>query len=155
MVKHKFTAKIFLYDVFGFLFRFPLSLYLLRKVSIRELGGVNSIAVHITGKCNLDCVYCNQHNPQGKDASFQEFFKVVDESGINGIKEVMLAGGEPFVHPDIFRMLDYCQSKGLKPSVYTNGAPIIKADMYELKLIKGLALSSVLSLAGKCRRIVL
>lgn len=140
MEKHKFTAKIFLYNVFGFLFRFPLSLYLLRKVFIREFGGVNSIAVHITGKCNLNCVYCNQHNQKSPDMDFEKFCMLADEAKKNGIREITLAGGEPFVHPQIFEMLNYCKSKNMKVSIYTNGTLIGEDAAARLAMIKGLSL---------------
>ncbi|MDP2907271.1 MAG: radical SAM protein [Nanoarchaeota archaeon] len=140
MEKHKLKAKIFLYNTFGFLFRFPLSLYLLRKVFIKEFGGVNSIAFHITGKCNLDCIYCNQRNPKDNDMGFQEFCRLVDEAKKTGIREITLAGGEPFVHSQIFEMLNYCKSKNMKVSIYTNGTLIGEDTATRLAMIKGLSL---------------
>lgn len=133
-------TKIYLYTILGFLLNFPIALYVLRKVFIKDFGRVNSLAIHITEKCNLNCIYCNQHNFKGRDMNFQKFCMLVDDAKANGISEVTLSGGEPFVHPDIFRMLDYCQIKGLKPLIYTNGTQISKARVARLRTAKGLCL---------------
>ncbi len=133
-------TKIRLYNNFGFPLRFPPALYFLRMVFVKNFGRLNSVAVHITEKCNLNCVYCNQRNPKGKDVRFQEFCRIVDEACTNSIREITLTGGEPFIHPDIFKMIEYCRIKNLQPSVYTNGAIISKLDINHLKDINGLRL---------------
>lgn len=140
MEKYKLKAKIFLYKAFDFLLNSPPLLYMLRKTFVRNSGRINSIAVHITGKCNLNCVYCNQRNQKDKGMGFQKFYRLIDDAKSNGISDVTLAGGEPFVHPQIFEMLNYCKSKNMKVSVYTNGTLIGKDIITWLAMIKGLSL---------------
>jgi len=132
--------KMLLYNHLGFLTRNRTMRQILRKVFIKNFGCVDSLAVHINSKCNLSCVYCSEQNRQGKEINLNEFYRLVDEAKISGITQITLAGGEPFLHKDIFNMLSYCQSKGLKSSVYTNGTLIGGAEVKNLQRIKGLKL---------------
>lgn len=133
-------TKVYLYTALSFLLKFSLPAYLLRKVFIKNFGKVGSIAVHITQKCNLNCVYCNQHNQKIPDMDFEKFCRLADEAKKNGIREITLAGGEPFVHPQIFEMLNYCKSKNMKVCIYTNGTLIGEDTATRLAMIKGLSL---------------
>lgn len=132
--------KIFLYITFGSLLRFPPALYMLRRAFVSNPGKVSSIAFHITGRCNLKCVYCNQRSPKSRDLSLGKFCRLIDDAKANGISEVTLTGGEPFIHPEIFSMLNFCQCNRLKPLIYTNGTLIGESIVSKLKVIKGLCL---------------
>lgn len=92
------------------------------------LTGPEKLVIHITDRCNFNCLYCYYHAPERKrkdkkDMDFNFFKKVVDEAGKLGIGVVSLsASGEPTLHPRIGDMIDYAKSKGMKLLMTTNGS---------------------------------
>lgn len=136
----RIKTKIFLYNRFGFFLSFSPFLCLLRRVFIKKFNKVSTLVISVTEKCNLNCTYCNYKNQKGKSIGLKKFKKIVNEANENGIKEIVLIGGEPFTHENIFEMLYYCQRKKLKPSVYTNGTLINPFNVHKLKKIRMLSL---------------
>lgn len=139
-MKQSVKTKIFMYNAFGFLLKFPPTLYLLRRFFIKNFGRVNSLSVHITEKCNLNCVYCSLSNQRGKDIHFEKFCKLVDEAKEKNIGEIILVGGEPFLHHDLIKMVDYCKDRSFKIAIYTNGTLIDSSLIDYLKNINNLRL---------------
>lgn len=84
------------------------------------------LQVSLTYKCNLRCKMCNIINlPQQEDElSSNQVFHVIDEAKINGIKQILFTGGEPFLRKDIFEICNYSSKKGLMNIVTTNGTLI-------------------------------
>lgn len=75
------------------------------------------IEVEVTTKCNLKCVMCEHTywNAKGKDMSFEEFKKVIDQ--FPRLKWVGVTGiGTSFLNKDFLKMLEYLESKFI--SVY-------------------------------------
>lgn len=53
--------------------------------------------------------------------------KIIDfarEHSEDGVLEVVLSGGEPFLHPELLKILDYCHDAGVYKEITTNGSLI-------------------------------
>ncbi len=98
----------------------------------------NRLRIEITGRCNLLCKYCynekfNSNKISNKELSLKEIKKLIDEGIQLGIENVLLIGGEPFLHPDIIQILDYIKKNGLSLSITSNGTIITEKVMNKLK----------------------
>jgi len=67
------------------------------------------IVPHITSHCNLNCKYCRTFSPVSRPDFYElgEFVKDIKQlKKLNlPIKEFVLSGGEPLLHPNLFEML--------------------------------------------------
>ncbi|MCK4873249.1 MAG: radical SAM protein [Phycisphaerales bacterium] len=77
--------------------------------------------VSITGQCNLNCVYCYAHPLTGQHVPTSDVLRLVRELHDLGVFEIVLGGGEPFTHPEIFNILDGIFEFRERVSVLTNG----------------------------------
>ncbi len=87
----------------------------------------------ITTDCNLDCPFCHRSGfePDRYDMSrLPETAALLKE---NGIRSVILSGGEPMLHPDFFGMVDFLQDSGFDVDVCTNGTLLGEAAVRRLK----------------------
>ena len=85
--------------------------------------------VEIIYGCNLRCKYCyigNEHNHlKPIIQQFDSIKKIIDQLKKFGIKEIVLLGGEPTLHPDIERIAQYVKSKGFDAQgIVTNGTKL-------------------------------
>jgi len=75
--------------------------------------------------CNLRCSFCDlwdapQHMP------LERVLKLLDEAVAIGTKTLVITGGEPMIHPEIFRVIREGRARGLGVNVTTNGTLIEK-----------------------------
>jgi len=83
---------------------------------------INNGWIQVTNRCNLNCKYCYMNaNKDLSSMTFDQFKYVIDCLIKFGVKNVMLSGGEPCLHPDIVSMIRYVTAKGLKAGLVTNG----------------------------------
>ncbi len=85
---------------------------------------VRSIHIEITGKCNLNCVYCynSQFNDKKKiikERSTGYVKKLINEACKMGCEKITFSGGDPFLRDDIFEIIEHCTK--LKVHILTNG----------------------------------
>ena len=99
------------------------------------------IYLDVTSNCNYKCVYCYQGTEKVDNSNKYAFLKLDNLKIIlKKIKEIspkckiVVAGGEPFLHKDIFKILDYIEKYGFKFTILTNGS-LINND-YSLRLSK-------------------
>jgi len=85
----------------------------------------------ITRKCNLNCMHCFNDS-----SSFNEYglstkncYKIIDK--LDGIKDLVITGGEPLLRKDLSLISRYARSKFDKLILQTNGELIPQID-YEL-----------------------
>ncbi len=73
--------------------------------------------------CNLKCVFCDIPNADGKEDILlkENAFKVINEAKKIGIKEIILTGGEPFLHPHLFEIVDFANLRNINSVITTNG----------------------------------
>jgi MoaA/NifB/PqqE/SkfB family radical SAM enzyme len=88
-----------------------------------------TLELEIIEKCNLNCTYCYPHSSKksGKIISFDKLKEIIDNAVKIDIKEIVLLGGEPLLHPNWSEILIYAKEKGIKRNIlYTNGSLIKK-----------------------------
>jgi MoaA/NifB/PqqE/SkfB family radical SAM enzyme/GT2 family glycosyltransferase len=73
--------------------------------------------------CNLKCIFCDIPNANNrKDVlSKEKALQIIEDAKKIGIKEMILTGGEPFLHPDIFEIIDFANSRNINSVITTNG----------------------------------
>ncbi|QUH29902.1 radical SAM/SPASM domain-containing protein [Vallitalea guaymasensis] len=87
--------------------------------------GFSDIQFEITGKCNMFCEHCRGAFEKRVDLPVEQIYKVIKFAKIysSDLKEVMLSGGEPFMHKN-FREVLKCVSDLKIPNLTltTNGS---------------------------------
>lgn len=86
------------------------------------------VQIAVTTHCNLNCRHCyvpgTDHVPGLLTlGDFERIINLLDRWGIHVIE---IAGGEPFVHPEICRILDCAASRQFSLVVFTNGTLLEK-----------------------------
>ncbi|MDE1482045.1 radical SAM protein [Xenorhabdus bovienii] len=87
----------------------------------------------ITNACNLACSHC--HAASGKrlndELNTEEIINIISQLQYSGVIDLTIAGGEPFLRPDIIDILSHAQScNGLYTTVVTNGT-LLKTDIIQ------------------------
>lgn len=84
--------------------------------------------IQLTTECNSNCSFCNNiFCPICiKDSSEimmdkSVFFKLINECAFYGLREVLLTGGEPLLHPNIHEMCSYIEDKNISLLIKTSG----------------------------------
>ena len=80
------------------------------------------VNLHITDKCNFKCAHCfGKFAPT--DLRFEDWKKVIDNiCKDSSVVAINVAGGEPFLHPDLERIVSYIKDEKQKViSIVTNG----------------------------------
>ncbi len=93
---------------------------------------------NITRTCNLRCLHCYSDSASQKytgELSLDECHKVIDDLSAYGVPGLLLSGGEPLVHPEIFDLAAYARRKGLRLTLSTNGTLITPEKAVRLKEI--------------------
>ena len=85
-------------------------------------------AVHITYKCNKDCIYC--YNKEHRDSidsstlSTSEWRSIFNKLFDAGIRDITITGGEPMLRLDIIDMLKKMNLSDVKLAMITNASLI-------------------------------
>ncbi len=99
-----------------------------------ESAGKPAEAVYfnITSDCNLSCAYCYKGSIKRNEYMNPDdtimFLNCIEK--VNPDCNIIITGGEPFLHPDIFTILDLIKKRGFKCSILTN-ATLIDEDCTE------------------------
>jgi radical SAM protein with 4Fe4S-binding SPASM domain len=94
------------------------------KSSIKNNIRMASAYVHITDKCNLHCVGCYSYvvNRNKKtDLTYKEVCHVLDQLADNGVRIIVISGGEPFIREDIEQICQYAKGLDMVVQIITNG----------------------------------
>ena len=97
-----------------------------------RVGGVKTMAagrrieelfIEITNYCLQRCIHCSSNADCNRYAeiSFANIQDTVQRLLPMGLQSVILSGGEPFLHPDLFAIVDFLKSNELRYSLYTCG----------------------------------
>ena len=75
--------------------------------------------------CNLRCSFCDLW--EGKEQlALSDVYPIFDDAVEIGTKVLVLTGGEPLLHPDVFSMIAAAKSRGLSVNMTTNGTLVEK-----------------------------
>lgn len=110
-------------------------------------------------RCNLACKHCYSisadHNFPG-ELSTDEIFKVIDDLKTFGVPVLILSGGEPLLHPDIYEISTYAKQKGFYVGLSTNGTLINEDNISQIADMKydyvGISLDGLKETHDKFRR---
>jgi organic radical activating enzyme len=89
--------------------------------------------IEVTDNCNLNCYGCYRNRLNG-DLTLEEIFHTVDRCiELTNCDEIVIAGGEPLVHPQIKDVIQYITDKGKKSLLLTNGDLLGRQMAMQLK----------------------
>lgn len=94
-----------------------------------------AVYFNITSDCNLSCVYCYKggvkKNEYMDPSNALVFLSSIEK--VNPKCNIIITGGEPFLHPELFKLLDLIRQKGFTCSILTNATLINDACVEKLK----------------------
>lgn len=99
-------------------------------VEIRAPFVVN---IDLTNRCNLKCSYCYSSGRKGVDIPTEKCISLIDElADVHSVFHITLAGGEPFLHPDIMHILKEAFSRhGERLVLLTNGTRLTDDSFFQ------------------------
>ena len=80
--------------------------------------------ITVNRSCNLRCKWCYAKSSEydlDNSMDFTLFKKLVDIATDLKVKNFLLIGGEPTIHPDFFQFLRYLKNNNLKHIIVSNG----------------------------------
>lgn len=83
-----------------------------------------TVCMWITDYCNLACKYCYAMPFSGRRIDTGRALELIDEMASIGVFNITLAGGEPFLHPDILDLILHGTRRGIRVGVLSNGVAI-------------------------------
>ena len=97
--------------------------------------------VDVTGLCNLQCKYC-YHDNSGGNRPVDDILRDIDDNIDKA--PILLTGGEPTLHPQLFDILD--GTKGIETWILTNGVKLSDKDYLEELTNHGVLYGNILSI---------
>jgi Fe-coproporphyrin III synthase len=87
---------------------------------------LEKVFLEITSRCNLQCRHCyNASNPYVKTELPRTLIsRLLKETKAMGCTHVIISGGEPLLHRDVFEILKECRTLGFMVDFITNGTLI-------------------------------
>lgn len=109
----------------------------------------NTCWLTINRNCNLECEWCYaNHVKMVKILSLTNAFRIIDLCSELGIKRIILIGGEPTLHKNLFEIIKYIKQKGMQSTLISNG--VLFYDEQFIKYLQDAGLEGVnLSLKGE------
>lgn len=100
-----------------------------------ELIKKRSFAIYaLTNMCNAKCEHCSIWSTKQKFfPSLNNAKLAIDALDKIGIFGLMLGGGEPLLHPDVYEIIKYAKSKKMHVSIVTNGKVLNEDVIKNLK----------------------
>ena len=105
------------------------------------------LAVLLTNRCNLKCIYCGRNENKDnsctkQELSADEWISIFKDAKKVGLKKVNMTGGEIFCRKDVLEIIERTINLGLDVSIETNGTVITEEQIkYLSKLKKHLSIS--------------
>lgn len=97
-------------------------IHAIQKTTLQDFPGNVACIVFLAG-CNFRCIYC--HNPAAvkgqSNVSEEEFFSFLKERK-GKLQGVVVSGGEPTIHSDLFEFISKIKQMGFSVKLDTNGA---------------------------------
>jgi heme d1 biosynthesis radical SAM protein NirJ len=116
---------------------FRLTQYLKELINPTPLKPVRSlpgpiVIWNLIRRCNLTCKHCYSISADKDfpgELSTKEVFHVMDDLKAFGVPVLILSGGEPLLHPDIFVIAQRAKAMGFYLSLSSNGTLINEANI--------------------------
>jgi MoaA/NifB/PqqE/SkfB family radical SAM enzyme len=84
-----------------------------------------TLLLMINRGCNLRCSFCDLWSGN-KRLSLKELHPILLDAVSIGTKVLVITGGEPFLHPELFDIVRYAKTLGLSVNITTNGTLVEK-----------------------------
>ena len=109
-------------------------------------GGPGFCQFAINNACNAGCDFCsfNLNVLPRKDWGFAPLTKAnaaIDILVKHGVRYLVVTGGEPMLHPDLYEILGHARERGMVVILVTNGS---RLDAKNIHHLKGCGVSSVI-----------
>lgn len=100
-----------------------------------ELIKKRSFAIYaLTNMCNARCEHCSIWSTKQKAfPSFNDAKLAIDALNKIGVFGLMLGGGEPLLHPNVYEIIKHAKSKKMHVSIVTNGKVLNENVIKNLK----------------------
>lgn len=82
---------------------------------------------NLTVQCNLKCVHCYANANEKRspnELSTEKIIEVSDDLAGMGLPVVILSGGEPTLHPNIYEIASHINENGIRVTLSSNGTTI-------------------------------
>jgi len=111
------------------------------EVARQDEPSLRYLLLTLTNKCNLRCEHCYV-SQKNQFMSFETFRGAVDDFYRMGGLKLIVSGGDPLLHPEIFRFLEYARKYPFRIVLLTNGYLIREKDVPALsKLVDEVQIS--------------
>lgn len=90
---------------------------------MRACKRIEELFIEITNHCLQRCIHCSSNATcnQYAEISIGNILDTVNRLLPLGLKHVVLSGGEPFLHSDLFSIINFLKSRKVRYSLYTCG----------------------------------
>lgn len=110
----------------------------------KNANRIVSAYVHITDRCNLHCVGCYSYvekRNKKKDLTLEEICYELNQLAENGVRIIVISGGEPFIREDIDMICKYAKDLGMVVQIITNGTMPQERYLKALPFIDAISVS--------------
>jgi heme d1 biosynthesis radical SAM protein NirJ len=119
---------------------FRISQFMQEIINPTPLGAKRSppgpvVIWNLIRRCNLTCKHCYSISADKdfpNELSTETIFKTMDDLRGFGVPVLILSGGEPLMHPDIFKISAYAKEKGFYVGLSTNGTMIDDSNIQQI-----------------------
>ena len=84
------------------------------------------IAIEVTHRCNLNCVYCDRHAPMSNEMTTDEILTIISDFYALGASSLSLDGGEPLTREDFPEIAQHINKLKMEFRLNTNGILVPK-----------------------------
>lgn len=102
---------------------------------------INKLQIEITGICNLKCKHCRASYDPMEHISIDLVDKLFDFLGNKKPTDLIISGGEPFLHPKIVDILKLVKSKNVNNLIITTSGFHLKEKI--IKEIKSIGFNNI------------
>lgn len=88
--------------------------------------------LYVTERCNLQCKMCNIWKRESKDMTLKEIEQYAEILKGLEVQNVVVTGGEPFLHPDIIEIVKLLNDYGFSIRLQTNGTLVTEEKIKAL-----------------------
>ena len=93
---------------------------------------LKNVNLAITNKCPMNCAYCYK-TKEGEELSTVQLIEIIGQLVEMGVRNLYLAGGEPFVREDVIDLIKFGKDKGLTVYLATNGILLNDKNLRDVK----------------------
>jgi radical SAM protein with 4Fe4S-binding SPASM domain len=95
----------------------------LRRLDASSPAHPAYVVWELTLRCDQPCTHCGSRagDPRDQELSTAEALGIVDQLAAAGTREVVLIGGEAYLHPGFLEIIARLKGRGIRPSMTTGG----------------------------------